>query len=563
MGLVKFGRYEVISEIGRGGMSTVYCAFDPRFQREVAIKVMPHELLHDPSFRLRFEREAHAIAALEEGAIVPVYDFGEENGLPYLVMRFMPGGSLEDRLQDSTVTLAETARIFARLAPAIDVAHARGIVHRDIKPGNILFDARGDPYLSDFGIVKLAEGTSNTLTGTAILGTPAYMSPEQGRGDSDIDGRSDIYSLGSILFRMLSGKLPYEAATPTGLIIKHITEPIPNLLSLQPNLPVSCQFIIDRAMAKDRVQRFGTAAELAQALAMVAGGGVWPGLRVPSVEIAAPVAVLSGVGQAGPPATMLSGSPVSTGGVAETQAGGLRTRLLPQAAPVAPAAETIHGRPARKKFPGGALALGLALILLLVFGFGAGAAVLVVFPRLQSRPPAVTEPADTPSALAAAAPYASLPSVTLLPTSTATLYPSATASPTPTATSLPGLVVTSTSAILRTGPGETYPEIASYSTGDRLKTVGRSPDGQWLALSDEAVLLGWIALADVELGFDLNTLPVIDPQPTPTPTVTQTYPPPPPPTETPRPRKKDPAPTATRRVPPPRPTDTRKPPPYP
>jgi len=196
---------------------------------------------------------------------VPVHDYGEEDGQPYLVMRYMAGGSLEDRIQSGLISLAETSRIINRLAPALDYAHAQGVVHRDLKPGNILFDQHNEPYVADFGIVKLKEATT-TLTGNTIVGTPAYMSPEQGRGRSDIDGRADIYSLGAILFQMLSGRLPYEADTPTGQIIAHITEPVPNLLALRPDLPPGAQAVIERSMAKKREERYASVQEMATAL---------------------------------------------------------------------------------------------------------------------------------------------------------------------------------------------------------------------------------------------------------------------------------------------------------
>ncbi|MDW8327943.1 MAG: serine/threonine-protein kinase, partial [Anaerolineales bacterium] len=189
----RIGRYKIKGELGRGGMATVFHGFDTRFKLEVAIKVLPREFLHDPAFHARFEREAQTIAALEHPAIVPVYDFGEEDGQPYIVMRLMTGGTLNDRLRRGPLTLAEAARIVNALAPALDEAHARGIIHRDLKPGNILFDRRGDPYISDFGIAKLSD-SSAAFTGSGVLGTPAYMSPEQARGERDVDGRSDIYS---------------------------------------------------------------------------------------------------------------------------------------------------------------------------------------------------------------------------------------------------------------------------------------------------------------------------------------------------------------------------------
>jgi serine/threonine-protein kinase len=150
----KIGRYEIKGELGRGGMATVYRAHDPRFEREVALKVLPREMLHDSQFRVRFEREAKTVAMLEHQAIVPVYDVGEEDGQPYFVMRYMTGGSLSDRMKQGPIDFRETTRILSRIASALDEAHAKKIIHRDLKPGNILFDSHNDPYISDFGIAK-------------------------------------------------------------------------------------------------------------------------------------------------------------------------------------------------------------------------------------------------------------------------------------------------------------------------------------------------------------------------------------------------------------------------
>lgn len=266
----KIGRYEIRAEVGRGGMATVYRAYDPRFEREVALKVLPREMLHDPQFRVRFEREAKTIAMLEHPAIVPVYDFGEEDGQPYFVMRFMTGGSLSDRLKGGPLSLAEAARLFERLAPALDEAHARQIIHRDLKPGNILFDQYNEPYLSDFGIAKLSEAQTS-VTGSAIIGTPAYMSPEQAQGEG-VDGRADIYAMGIILFEMLTGRQPFEGDTPMSVVVKHITTPPPHILDIQPNLPPAIEPVIEKALAKNKDERFGTTVEFAAALSAVARG---------------------------------------------------------------------------------------------------------------------------------------------------------------------------------------------------------------------------------------------------------------------------------------------------
>lgn len=257
------GRYEIKAEIARGGMATVYHAYDPRFERDIAIKILPIAFLHDPQFRVRFEREAKTIALLEHPAIVPVYDFGEDEEQPYIVMRYMSGGSLTERLEDGALSPAETVQIASRLAPALDAAHARKIIHRDLKPGNILFDQYGNAFLSDFGIARIVLEGSATLTGEAILGTPAYMSPEQVQGEKSIDGRSDIYSLGVLIFQMLSGQAPYQSDTPAKVMMMHILQPVPDILIHKSDLPAGFQTVLAWAMAKQPEERYPTAGELA------------------------------------------------------------------------------------------------------------------------------------------------------------------------------------------------------------------------------------------------------------------------------------------------------------
>jgi len=256
------GRYQILSEIGRGGMAVVYLGQDPSFHRQVAIKVLPTQFLENILLRARFEREARTIATLEHPAIVPVHDFGEQDGQLYLVMRFMPGGSLAQRLSQGALPPAEAIDIITQLAPALDAVHARGIVHRDLKPGNILFDAFGNPALSDFGIAQLTEATVD-LTGDAIIGTPAYMSPEQVSSNVQIDGRSDVYALGVILFEMLTGQQPYRAGTPLSVAMKHLTDPVPRLQTLHPQFPPELDAVLAKAMAKEREHRYTRVADLA------------------------------------------------------------------------------------------------------------------------------------------------------------------------------------------------------------------------------------------------------------------------------------------------------------
>ncbi len=319
MVLEKIGRYEILNELGRGGMATVYRAFDPRFKRSVAIKVLPREFLHDPGFRARFDREAQTIATLEHPAIVPVYDFGEEGGQPYLVMRYMPGGSLSDRLKRGPLTVQQAGDILNRLASALERAHQIGVIHRDLKPQNVLFDQYGNAFLSDFGSAYLVQASS-ALTGDAIIGTPAYMSPEQARGDEELDGRSDIYALGAILFEMLTGRQPYEADTPMGVAVKHITEPVPRILEVKSDLPQALEEIISRAMAKQRTDRFETPLEMARAL----GSLVDPERAVSSAaqrDTTIPLDPSSALGQPGlasPPRTAADSIHTYAGKPAET-----------------------------------------------------------------------------------------------------------------------------------------------------------------------------------------------------------------------------------------------------
>lgn len=266
MKLEKIGRYEIKSELGRGGMATVYRGYDPRFEREVAIKVLPPEMLHaDPQFRTRFEREAKIIAQLEHRSIVPVYDVGEENDQPYFVMRYMGGGSLSDRIKKKIFNVEDATRILENIAPGLDEAHSKGIIHRDLKPGNVLFDNKDIPFISDFGIAKMISSEAGNVTGSGIIGTPAYMAPEQASGEI-LDGRADIYALGVLLYEMLTGKQPYEADTPLGIAIKHVTEPVPHILDANPTLPRWIEKIISTAMAKNRDERFSTAVEMTETI---------------------------------------------------------------------------------------------------------------------------------------------------------------------------------------------------------------------------------------------------------------------------------------------------------
>jgi len=247
----KIGRYEIKGELGKGSMATVYCAHDPYFERDVALKLMAKDTIRDTNFRARFAREAKITAALEHPAIVPVYDFGDYNLQSYLVMRYMTGGSLAMRLKNGAFTLESTCAVINRLASALDEAHSKSVIHRDLKPSNVLLDQRGDVYLTDFGIAKLLVSGDTPLTKNGVVGTPAYMSPEQAKGQEPIDRHSDIYSLGLILFELLIGKRPYEAGdNPMQYALMHVVAPVPRILEFDPSLPLGLDLIITRALAR-------------------------------------------------------------------------------------------------------------------------------------------------------------------------------------------------------------------------------------------------------------------------------------------------------------------------
>ena len=253
----QLGPYQIISQIGKGGMATIYKAYHANMDRYVALKIVAIGLTEDPNFLKRFQQEARLIARLEHPHILPVHDFGEADGIPYLVMRYLEAGTLKERLAASPLTLTEIDRIFTQLADALTYAHENGVIHRDIKPSNAMLDRRGDIFLTDFGVAKIVEGSSHlTATGT-ITGTPAYMSPEQAQGQK-ADQRSDIYSLGIVLFEMLTGRVPFEAETPLAVIFKHIQEPPPPLSVVRPDLPYMLEPVLLRALAKDPAERFAS-----------------------------------------------------------------------------------------------------------------------------------------------------------------------------------------------------------------------------------------------------------------------------------------------------------------
>src|SRR5512143_2924852 len=269
------GKYRIVEHLGRGGMAEVYKAYQPNLDRYVAVKMMHTFLSDEKEFLARFEREAKVVATLRHPNIVQVYDFDAESGVYYMVMEYISGETLKARMQNlesngAWVSLDDAARIILAVGSALKYAHERNMVHRDVKPANVMITLDGQVILTDFGIAKIVSASNLTASG-ATVGTPSYMAPEQGMGQPG-DERSDIYSLGVMLYQLMIGRLPYDADTPLAVVLKHINDPLPLPRSVKPDLPEPLERVILKSLAKnpaDRYQKVGELmADLRQAMGM-------------------------------------------------------------------------------------------------------------------------------------------------------------------------------------------------------------------------------------------------------------------------------------------------------
>ncbi len=522
----KIGKYDIVERLGRGGMAEVFRAYQSSLDRYVAIKVLHAFLADDPEFKSRFEREAQNVAKLRHPNIVQVYDFeydpaGESY---YMVMELIDGPTLKDRInalaeQDRLLEIADVVRIVREAAGALAYAHSRSMIHRDVKPANLMIDHDERIVLTDFGIAKIVTGAQFTATG-GMVGTPAYMAPEQGLGEAG-DERSDLYSLGIILFQLLSGHLPYDAETPLATILRHLNTPTPSVRQFNPNVPESMDRIVQKAIAKEAADRYQTANEFIEDLQRfereLHGG--------PPAEIAVsqPAAADSGTIPAVP-------SPLLSPAVDEAH----DTLPLPKTEPTA----TIRSRPRQRSY-----ARLVVLLILLIAGAAAVAAAVGVLPlpawlglATQTTEAiqiavGVTETLSTPALTDTVA-----ASATTVPVVEATQEPSRTPSRTPTVTSTLTATVTPSpsptpatpvavmrqSIVVRQGPGLQYARLADAASGDSLVIVGRSADNLWFRVLAAGGLPGWVPVAVVDAFGNLARLPVVA-APTLTPTFTPSF----------------------------------------
>ncbi|GAB4548479.1 MAG: hypothetical protein Fur002_25360 [Anaerolineales bacterium] len=259
------GPYRIMEQLGQGGMATVYKAYHASLDRYVALKVLHPAFNQDQTFTLRFQREARVVARLEHQNIVPVYDYAEHEGRPYLVMKYIEGDTLKARLNQGPLNSQEIEQVVNSVGYALAYAHRQGILHRDIKPSNVMIAKDGTMYLADFGLARIAEAGESTLSSDAIMGTPQYISPEQAMGKKDLDAGTDIYSFGVMLYEMVVGRVPFTSDTPFSIIHDHIYTPLPLPRSVNSNVPEQVERVLLKSLAKDRADRYASIEDLIKA----------------------------------------------------------------------------------------------------------------------------------------------------------------------------------------------------------------------------------------------------------------------------------------------------------
>jgi tRNA A-37 threonylcarbamoyl transferase component Bud32/tetratricopeptide (TPR) repeat protein len=280
------GPYQIMQQLGQGGMATVYKAYHAALDRYVAIKVLHAAFLEDPSFTARFTREARVVAKLEHPNIVPIYDYSECDGQPYLVMKFIEGETLKARLARGPLSAEEAVRVIDAVGAALSYAHSKGILHRDIKPSNILLAPESGIYLADFGLARIAQSGESTLSSDMLLGTPHYISPEQAQGKKDLDAGTDIYSLGVVMYELAVGRVPFNADTPFSIIHDHIFTPLPMPRQINPKVPAPVERVLLKALSKNRADRYADVDSEVKAFRVAIRDAVTPPVQAPRASTA-------------------------------------------------------------------------------------------------------------------------------------------------------------------------------------------------------------------------------------------------------------------------------------
>ncbi len=242
------GPYQIIGQFGQGGMATVYKAYHPQLERNVAIKFLQQSYVDDINFLTRFEREAKIIASLDHPNIVPIYDFNYYKGQPYLVMKSIEGVTLKEIMSDDSVTKSQILDMLVGVADGLSYAHERHVLHRDIKPSNILIDSSYRPYITDFGLARMTQASQSTLSQDMLMGTPHYMSPEQAKGTDDLGPATDIYSLGVVLYEFAVGQVPFSGNTPYAIVHDHIYTALPRPQDLNPDVSLEVEVVLDTCL---------------------------------------------------------------------------------------------------------------------------------------------------------------------------------------------------------------------------------------------------------------------------------------------------------------------------
>jgi len=557
----RLGAYELIEEVGKGGMATVYRAYQPAVDRFVAVKVIHRSIAGDTSAIERFQREARLVTRLEHPHLLPIHDYNATHDPPYIVMRYLESGTLKDVLDQDPIPLKEIAFMLRQVCSALDYAHRQGVIHRDIKPSNIMVDQEGNAFLTDFGIARISGMSGPGITGTGFaVGTPGYMAPEQGMG-LEVDSRADIYSLGVMTFQLVTGRLPFDAETPLALIIKHLNEPVPNVSTFNPNVPVELDAILHKALAKSPEDRYATATEFAEAIVQAVGAS----------SISTPVvlrrAAQNTINQIQEERDERKTEIEATIAKFESQRGLLNndtptTKLTTDNPPIPPELMPRRGLPITAIVVSVLAVVIVAAILITSSNNAANLTLTETAIAMLSQTPLPTRestaiaagdatvvPQNTDVPLASdtstttstptndvTSTSTDTPTVTATETATATFTPTDTPTNTLTPTPATPIVQALRDITVRGGPGSQYPAVTTLETSEQLDIVGISEDGSWFQIALEDGSIGWITTSSslVNAYGALTVVPVAAaPTETSTDTPTATYTPTDTPTATP------------------------------